>query len=59
MMQYILYRQKRQVRSGLGRQSQAGSLGLPLMATWSRIISEKVNSNRNCQENTHHVEAKT
>jgi len=32
MMQYILYSQKRQVRSGLGRQLQAASLGLPLMA---------------------------
>jgi hypothetical protein len=42
MMQIILYRQKRQVRSGLGRQLQAAILGLSLMAAWSRIISEKV-----------------
>ena len=41
-MQNIQYRQKRWVRSGLGRQLQAASLGLPLMAAWSRIISEKV-----------------
>jgi len=32
MMQIIIYRQKRQVRSGLGRQLQAASLGLSLKA---------------------------
>ena len=42
MMQIIIYRQKRQVRSGLGRQLQAASLGLSLKAAWSRIISAKV-----------------
>jgi hypothetical protein len=42
MMQIIIYRQKRQVRSSLGRQLLAASLGLSLKAAWSRIISAEV-----------------
>jgi hypothetical protein len=56
MMQHILYRQKRQVRSGLERQLQAASLGFGCM---KQDHFRKGNNNLNCQENTHHMEPKT
>lgn len=59
MMENILYRKKRQVRSGLGRQLQAASLGTASDGRMTQNHFGKGNSNRNCQENTHHMELKT